>query len=80
MLPLDFSSKVVVDSYSIPSLMNMSSSGLVVIIPNESAYLGLGELDINLSFLDMDLHAIPSPDFAKSEVYRLLRNILKEDL
>ena len=80
LLPLDFSSKVVVDSYSIPSLMNMSSSGLVVIIPNESAYLGLGELDINLSFLDMDLHAIPSSGFAKSEVYRLLRNILKEDL
>ena len=79
-LPLDFASKVVVDSYSIPSLMNMSSSGLVVIIPKESAYLGIGKLDINLSFLDMDLYAIPSPVFAKSEVYRLLRNILKEDL
>ena len=80
LLPLDFASKVVVDSYSLPLLWSMKSSGMVVLMPKESPYVSLGTLDINLSFLDMDLHVVPSPIFAKSEVYRLLRNILKEDL
>ena len=80
LMPLDFASKVVVDSYSIQMLRNMGSSGLVAIIPKESMYVGFNSIDIDMPYLDMDLHAIPSPDFAKSEVYRLLRNILKEDL
>lgn len=80
LLPLDLASKVVVDSYSIPMLVDMTSSGLAVIVPKGCVEAGSGSPDINLSFLDMDLHAVPSTGFVKSEVYRLLRNILKEDL
>ena len=80
LLPLDFASKVVVDSYSIPMLRDMGSSGLAAIIPKESKYVGFDSIDINMPYLDMDLHAVPSPGFAKSEVYLMLRNILKKDL
>ena len=80
LLPLDLASMVVMDSYSLSMLRSLSSSGLVVLVPKDSRHSGQPVVDIDLPFLEMDLHAIPSDGFSGSDIYRSLRNLLKSFL
>ena len=77
LLPLDLASKVVLDTYSLSMLRGLSLSDFVVLMPKDSRFAGLPALDADLSFLDMDLHALPSVGFKGTAVYRSLQNLLK---
>ena len=67
---------VVVDSYSVSTLRGLVSSEFVVLVPRDPHDESITTLDIDLSFLRMDLHAVPSPGFAGSESFSVLRNLL----
>ena len=78
LLPLDLAAKVVVDSYSVPMLRGLVSSELVALVPKDPHNAGLPALDVDLSFLKMDLHAVPSPGFAGSAIYGTIRKLLEK--
>lgn len=75
LLSLDLAAQVVLDSYSVSMLRGLVSPDLVVLVPKDSRYAPQPTLDIDLSSLRMDLHAVPSPGFAGSEAYRYLRSL-----
>lgn len=77
LLPLDLRSKVVVDSPFTSFLASLSSPDMVVLIPKDAAYLGIRKLDMDLPFLRMDLHAVPSESFASGGIYGQLKDLLK---
>ena len=76
LLPLDMAADVVVDSYSVSTLRGLVSSEFVVLVPRDPHAECIPALDIDLSVLRMDLHAVPSPGFAGSETFSVLRNML----
>lgn len=78
LLPLDMAANVIVDSYSVSTLRGLVSSEFVVLVPRDPHAESIPTLDIDLPFLRMDLHAVPSPGFAGSEVYTALRNLLRD--
>ncbi|MBR4755470.1 MAG: LysR family transcriptional regulator [Bacteroidales bacterium] len=77
LLPLDLKSKVVIDSPYTSFLAGLSLPDVVVLLPGQAAYTGLNKLNLDLSFLRMDLHAVPSEGFAAGGIYGQLINLLK---
>ena len=77
LLPLDLAAKVVVDSYSVSMLRGLVSSEVVALVPKDPYNACLPALDVDLPFLKMDLHAVPSPGFAGSAIYGTIKKLLE---